>query len=136
MRFAQLTAPRDRWYYCPSPGWLEQFGEYCRSKPFAYKPESNDCDDAAIEGCQLATECLLAAAPKAEASHTVLECHVQLCMDTNLNGIDASEAGHATNIVRCSDGEFYFFERMNGKFCHAKTAISNGVIGALNFVRV
>jgi hypothetical protein len=48
--FQQVIDPRDTRYACPDPGWLGQFGDYCRLNQPA-KPssgETGDCDDAAF----------------------------------------------------------------------------------------
>lgn len=131
----------DRRYFRPSFEWVRIFGEWCRRHPVDYEPEVFDCDNITeqqVIEADNANRIRTDATNVAKTSdHTLVMCIVDIPAGKSLNAVNGptpekvEETGfdvvrHATGLVWCDDGDFYFVERQTGKMTHAQNAIDRG----------
>jgi hypothetical protein len=109
-----VQRPRDSVMFCPSCSWLDDFGSYMRKIFKTYEKQKFDCDDYAIRAIDRATSALLENDDVQDCGHSF--CYCEIDIKTELNGIKKDgDTHHGTNLVRCSDGFWYFFEPQNGQ---------------------
>lgn len=137
----QTEMAMDDRYFRPSAEWVKLFCEWCRRNPVDYEIERFDCDNI--------TEQQIIEADKANrirvdatnlvkaADHTLVMCVVDIPQGKDLNAVkgptskQVEESGfdfvrHATGLVWCDDGDFYFVERQTGRMTYATFAIDRG----------
>ena len=128
----------DERYFCPALGWLREFSEYLVWSQENYKVEKYDCDNFAMAAAVKANIALNRNKKIKDADSAFFFAVIMLASGASLNGVqgDFIFGGlHATNLVRCSDNEWYFFEPQSGESKNAKDVLSdNSVVAAVNFV--
>lgn len=124
MGFIDIQGPMDRRVMLPHVDWLREFGGYLQLHKQPYVPEAHDCDNFASEACDLATQSLLQTGE--ECGHSVCECSLSIAEGEYLNGMGPG-GGHACNVVKCADLNWYFFEPQNGRFTPAVEAINQSI---------
>ena len=129
--FLRVEGPRDAMVMLPHREWLDEFGRYLEAGNPRYASGRWDCDDFAMRAV---TEASLALAGQEglECGHAFLVCTVVIIEGCELNGVGGG--AHATNLVKCADGAWYFFEPQNGKVTEWKAAVD--AIGELSFAWV
>ena len=140
--FQQVIDPRDTKYSCPDPGWLGQFGDYCRLNQPA-KPssgETGDCDDAAFWAVVEAGKAARENADFTGPGYAFDYCRVNIPLvpvgheddwdgaENTLNGIPTTSR-HETDVVRCSNDTWFFFEPQTGLWVGCRDAIDAGRVG-------
>ena len=118
-----LTEFSDRTYIIPHLDWVIEYSKWVKNAPIQYIEESEDCDDisdAAVTEAMFAQNANPALHGRGKA---FFRCTVTI-NNGQLNGVP--EGGHATNIIRVSDGYWILFERQNGKWCKVVDALAGG----------
>jgi hypothetical protein len=129
----------DSRYYCPHVDWLKEFGRFLvYSKP-QYEAEKSDCDDFSLWAKEQATEALRKNGKIKNCGHTFAMCGLTIGMGLTEDGVATffglgGPCAHAANIVRCSNGLWYFFEPQKGEYDLVSKMLDNNAVSNCSIV--
>tara|TARA_S200002703_G_scaffold159632_2_gene173829 strand:- start:1164 stop:1637 length:474 start_codon:yes stop_codon:yes gene_type:complete len=109
-----FSVPRDAKVVCPDYDWfVDEFIPKLDQVTLPYVSEAYDCEDFCAEAQVLMTRSVR---PNYKTGHTLNYVELQIPPGQELHRVQGGERGqwHATNVVRFSDGRWFFFEPQPG----------------------